>query len=95
MPSWVTTIVSPPSPDSMSPGERAAKSPPRVVMFSPKSPGVISRPVFRANASMLSLSSRLTCRCQFPAWASPSRPSRAHCGPGNRVLLRFPSQGIR
>jgi hypothetical protein len=46
---------------------------PSVVMFSAKFPGSTSNPFSRIRA-MLCMSSRLTCRCQSPAWASWSRP---------------------
>ena len=46
---------------------------PSVVMFSPNAPGsTVGHDGFIF--SMLSLASRLTWRCQGPAWASPSTP---------------------
>src|SRR5699024_4088033 len=46
---------------------------PSTTRFSPKSPSDTSAPAF-LNASMASLERRLTCRCHFPAWASPIIP---------------------
>ena len=56
---------------------RDFSSKPRVRMFSAKSPGCRVRPRARI-LSTLSSASRLICRCQFPAWASPTIPW-PHC----------------
>src|SRR5699024_11080851 len=44
-----------------------------IIRFSPKAPGSTSAPLLR-NSSIFSKERRLTWRCQFPAWASPSSP---------------------
>jgi len=53
------------------------RSRPDRTIFSAKSPGDISRRPSRRTVSMSSWESRLTCRCQGPAWASPSIPCSA------------------
>src|SRR5665647_1517115 len=72
LPIWVTSSTTSPLPMRVPIG-KWARSIPSVVMFSAKAPGVSSNPLARMK-SIDSSASRLTWRCQSPAWASPTMP---------------------
>ncbi|CAN3986845.1 Helix-turn-helix, partial [Dysosmobacter welbionis] len=75
LPIWVTsTSVSPIR--RWVPTGRCFRSMPSVLMFSANTPGSSGMGQLARMVSTLSSASREICRCQSPAWASPTMPWR-------------------
>src|SRR6185369_8296778 len=88
LPIWVTSSRASPTCRRVPIG-RLTRSIPLVVMFSAKSPAFTSSPMARI-LSMLSCASRLTWRCQSPAWPSPTMPWFSRSSTASTGFLRSP-----
>ena len=75
------------------PTGRDLKSIPCTTRFSPKAPSSTSAPRAR-NSSILSCERRLTCRCHYPAWASPSIPNSSINTPSPIFCFCVPFSGL-